>query len=59
MLILPWVQVSECLRCHKRKADYGYATIFVEPPSEGWNDYLELNWTLDTAQERTDEERRR
>jgi hypothetical protein len=46
-LVCPWSSISECLRCHKRKADYGYACVYQNPPSEGWNDYLELNWVID------------
>lgn len=45
--IMPHATVSECLRCHKRKADYGYATVIQNPPPDGWNDYLELGWTID------------
>lgn len=42
-LIIPWAVVSECLRCHVRKADYGYAVIFQKPPEGGWQDHLDLN----------------
>ena len=33
--------VSECLRCHRRLADYGYARMYADAPSEGWNDYID------------------
>jgi hypothetical protein len=42
--IVTWGKLFECLRCHKREARYGYATVSCEAPKEGWNDYLELNW---------------
>lgn len=48
LLILPFCTVSECLRCHVRKADYGYATVFQAAPDGGWQDYLDLNMTMDT-----------
>ena len=41
-LVIPHGRVFECLRCHLRKAEYGYATVFVREPKTKWNDYLDL-----------------
>lgn len=43
-LVVP-CSVFECVRCHRREARYGYATIWNDAPEGGWTDYLELNWT--------------
>lgn len=40
-LVMP-APLFECLRCHMRKVDYGYATMWVNAPKEGWTDYLEI-----------------
>jgi len=48
--IAPFAELFECLRCHRREARYGYATVYADPPKDGWGDYLELN--LERPEER-------
>lgn len=41
-LVIP-CPVYECLRCHRREARYGYATIYSDAPEGGWTDYVDMN----------------
>jgi hypothetical protein len=57
-LCMPWGELFECLRCHRREARYGYATMCSDPPAGGWSDYLELEAIYDVRGE-SDEHRSR
>lgn len=45
--VIPWAELFECLRCHRREARYGYAIMRSEAPEGGWQDYLELEAIYD------------